>query len=187
MVLTNPLLIVLVAATGGVLVVGSGSPRARSVVAMQVQSDCPDAAAFAGSNVREVRMPQVVPGAALDSVRSALARWDSAVRETSARKQVVEALDRPVLMVQRPMQAMAVQTPLPEAAATCFAAHRSERGVDYRIAFQFVVHPTDSNGTALELRWIGQHKGRGERQWQADASWSQRAVLALVQYLGAGR
>ncbi len=140
------------------------------------EEECPSLDAFVAAPQRGVELTGLRGDSVWEHVRRVLEEWH--------REQIDSTSDAPILIVQptgTPQIAQGVS--LSESGRTCFVRHRSERRVDYQIAFLFSGEQTKARGTALTVRWIGFLKGRGERTWQRDRNWSTRQAADLVRRL----
>ena len=153
---------------------------------LRFQDGCPAATDFPAEPVRTatVRIPT---GAALDTawvqVRSALQAWSGAALSTvaSGRRQAPQA--SLALIPVEPEAALRLQSATTASSnqrRTCFFATTSGRA-DYRVAFLFQLQRGPRAGTAsVQVRWLGQAKGRAERTWRAESDWSAGAAELLM-------
>jgi hypothetical protein len=147
------------------------------------QAECPDVEAFSAAPYRRVQLPRIAADTLWDHVGEVLERWHRDQFLSGGEAQIAAGVDAPVLFVDyAETQALGARLAAGQTARTCFVAHRSEKGVDHRVAFWFGAEAAET-GTVLEFRWLGQMKGRGERTWQPDRNLAPRMAATLVRYL----
>lgn len=142
------------------------------------QSECPPPADFLDVVPQTVAVRVSVVDDPWPEVRGALADWYRDTLAPRVARQPPAAQTSITLLEVNPSIFPASGKSRRIASRTCFITGRTG-GVEHRIAFLFIAQPAqrrERSTVMVEVRWVGQNRGRAERTWRDE--FAQSAALA---------
>ncbi len=157
-----------------VLLQGSPAPAAP-------QDECPAPADFQTASPQRIAVRSGASPQVWQVAQEALDDWYGKASARTGAKSTAPA--RPVL---QQFDASLVRGAPVEASGTCFVELNGigHPNIEHRIAFLLAVLPGSASGERqLEVRWVGENRGRAERIWRSEAEQSARLALELIDVL----
>jgi hypothetical protein len=158
-------------------VIGDAEPQV-GVAEYQTQ-DCPDAAAYVRAASWSFPVPPVQTDTIWQHVREALREWRKTDFPTATSEVVL-------LMENAAPQQMQERGVRLEQARTCYVVGRlPDTRIELRVAFWFSFRlPAEPEEiSTLEIRWVGDIRGTGERRWQPDVKYPGVLAQDLIEHI----